>query len=126
MTRSMFPILTTTDVDRALAFYRDLLGGVVGYQFPPDGDADFVSLDLGTSHLGIGRDPAAADATGPQRFSLWIYVDSCDETVEALRSGGATITGEPVDEPWGERVARALDPDGNLIVIGQAAPAVDG
>jgi lactoylglutathione lyase len=126
MTQSMFPILTTTDLGRSLAFYRDLLGGVVGYQFPPEGDPDFVSLDLGDSHLGIGRDPAATEATGPQRFSLWVYVDSCDETVEALRAGGATVTGEPTDEPWGERVARALDPDGNTIVIGQAAPAGDG
>ena len=125
MARELFPIITTTDVERSLGFYRDLLDGVVTYQFPPDGDPDFVSLDLGPSHLGIGRDPAAAEATGPQRFSLWVYVDSCDETVEALRAGGATITGEPVDEPWGERVARALDPDGNTIVIGQAAAAGD-
>ena len=108
-----------------LGFYRDLLDGVVTYQFPPDGDPDFVSLDLGSSHLGIGRDPAAAEATGPQRFSLWVYVDSCDETVEALRAGGVVITDEPVDEPWGERVAHAVDPDGNTIVIGQATAAGD-
>jgi lactoylglutathione lyase len=32
-----------------------------------------------------------------------------------------TITEEPVDQPWGERVARALDPDGNEIIIGAKA-----
>ena len=36
----------------------------------------------------------------------------------ALRTGGATVTEEPTDQPWGERVARVLDPDGNEVIIG--------
>jgi lactoylglutathione lyase len=32
-----------------------------------------------------------------------------------------TIVEEPADQPWGERVARVLDPDGNAVLIGQAA-----
>ncbi|MCW2633007.1 MAG: Glyoxalase/bleomycin resistance protein/dioxygenase, partial [Pseudonocardia sp.] len=34
---------------------------------------------------------------------------------------GGRIVEEPVDQPWGERVARAEDPDGNQLVIGQRA-----
>jgi uncharacterized glyoxalase superfamily protein PhnB len=34
-----------------------------------------------------------------------------------------TIVEEPADQPWGERVARVVDPDGNLVLIGQAAGA---
>jgi lactoylglutathione lyase len=34
------------------------------------------------------------------------------------------IAEEPADQPWGERVARVLDPDGNLVLIGQ--PLADG
>jgi len=45
--------------------------------------------------------------------------DDCDAAVERLRGGGATIVEEPVDQPWGERVARVLDPDGNLVLVGQ-------
>ena len=26
---------------------------------------------------------------------------------------------EPADQPWGERIARVLDPDGNVVVLGQ-------
>ena len=59
----------------------------------------------------------------PQRTALWFYVDSCDQAIEQLRAAGATITAEPTDMPWGERVAHALDPDGNVLNIGQAAPA---
>jgi lactoylglutathione lyase len=30
-----------------------------------------------------------------------------------------TIVEDPVDQPWGERVARVLDPDGSVVHIGQ-------
>ena len=34
MITQLFPILATHDLDRSLAFYRDLLGGTVTYEFP--------------------------------------------------------------------------------------------
>ncbi len=121
MFRSLFPILTTRDIGAALRFYRDLLGAAVTYEFPgPDGQPAYAGLELGSSQLGIGRDPDLTD--GPSaRFQLWTYVDDCDAAVARLRAAGVTIVEEPVDQPWGERVARVLDPDGNLVLIGQEA-----
>jgi lactoylglutathione lyase len=118
---SLFPIITTSDLRAALGFYRDLLGATVAYEFPgPDGDPGYVGLELGTAHLGIGRDPQAT--AGPsERFSLWMYTDDCDAAVDHLRAAGVTIVEEPADQPWGERVARVLDPDGNLVMVGQHA-----
>jgi lactoylglutathione lyase len=123
---TIFPIITTSDLPAALGFYRDLLGATVSYAFPgPDGDPGYVGLELGDAHLGIGRDPDAA--AGPsERFSLWAYAEDCDAAVERLRAAGVTIVEPPADQPWGERVARVLDPDGNLVLIGQrAAPPPD-
>lgn len=60
-----------------------------------------------------------ADAPLPRSISLWTYTDDCDALVERIRAAGGTITEEPADQPWGERVARVLDPDGNQIIIGQ-------
>jgi lactoylglutathione lyase len=119
MFTSVFPIITTTDLGRALGFYRDLLGASVSYEFPgPDGEPAYAGLELGESHLGIGRDLGAS--AGPtERFSLWVYADDCDAAVERLRSAGVEIVEEPADQPWGERVARVLDPDGNLVIIGE-------
>ena len=34
MFTELFPIVATTDMSRALGFYRDLLGGLVNYEFP--------------------------------------------------------------------------------------------
>jgi lactoylglutathione lyase len=114
-----FPILATRDLGGLLRFYRDLLGFTVTYEFPgPDGEPGYVGLQLGAAQLGIGRDPELTD--GPSaRFTLWLYVESCDATVERLRAAGVTVVEQPADQPWGERIARVLDPDGNPVIIGQ-------
>ena len=124
MITELFPIVSTTDMTRALAFYRDLLGGSVAYEFPgPDGAPAYVGLDLGASHLGVGLSEATAGCPSPRPINLWVYTSDCDAAVERLRAAGVTITEEPVDQPWGERVARVLDPDGNEIIIGAKASA---
>jgi lactoylglutathione lyase len=116
---TVFPIIATRDLAAALGFYRDLLGATVTYEFPgPDGAPGYVGLELGDAHLGIGRDPdSPTEPSG--RFSLWVYADDCDVAIERLREAGVEIVEEPADQPWGERVARVLDPDGNLVIIGQ-------
>jgi uncharacterized glyoxalase superfamily protein PhnB len=116
-----FPIISTPDMDRALGFYRDLLDGEVEYQFPPDGEPGYVSLRIAGAHLGIGLAPEARPGADGQRFALWVYADSCDAAVERLRAAGITVIEEPADQPWGERIARVLDPDGNEVIIGQHA-----
>ncbi|SEG89700.1 Glyoxalase-like domain-containing protein [Thermomonospora echinospora] len=45
------------------------------------------------------------------------YARDCDAAVERLRSQGVRVLEEPADQPWGERMARVLDPDGNRLVI---------
>jgi lactoylglutathione lyase len=119
----VFPILLTPDVERALGFYRDLLGGKVTYQFPPGGEPGYVALDIGASHLGLGLNATVEAGGAGQRFALWLYVDDCDAAVEHLRGAAVRVTEEPADQPWGERVARVLDPDGNEVILGQRAPA---
>jgi len=116
-----FPIISTPDVERALRFYRDLLGGDVEYQFPSEGEPGYVGVRIGGAHLGIAHVPGVVAGAGGQRFALWVYAVSCDDAVEVLRAGDAAVIEEPVDQPWGERVARVLDPDGNEVIIGQRA-----
>jgi lactoylglutathione lyase len=130
MFRELFPILTTTDIDRALGFYRDLLGFATTYRFPESGDPAYVGLQLGASQLGIGVDPTVGDAsasnmqsTRDAAFALWVYCDDCDAAVERLRAHGVEILEEPHDRPWGERVAVVQDPDGNRVFVGSRAAA---
>ncbi len=120
MIGELFPIISTPDIERSLGFYRDLLGGTVTFSFPGDDGAPvYVGLDLGASHLGIGLRTDAGEAAQQRAISLWVYVDHADALVERVRSAGGTVTEEPADQPWGERVGRVLDPDANEVVIGQ-------
>lgn len=122
MFTALFPILSTRDLERALGFYRDLLDARVAYEFHgPDGKPAYVGLDLGASHLGIGLAESGSPLPVSRPMSLWVYADDCDAAIECLRAGGVTVTEEPTDQPWGERVARVLDPDGNEVIIGARA-----
>jgi lactoylglutathione lyase len=117
----VFPIVTSADLERLLPFYTDVLGGEKVYQFPPEGAPAYVSVRFGKASLGLGHDPALKVPQGAAAISLWLYVDDCQATLDRIRAAGGRIVHEPVDQPWGEREARAEDPDGNLLILGQRA-----
>jgi lactoylglutathione lyase len=107
-----FPIISVNDLPAVRSFYEQL-GFSQTFQFPPEGEPAFVTLERGTSAIGIGAGGADQD-----RFAYWVYVDDVDATVARLAATGAVVVAEPRDEPWGERVASVRDPSGNLVHIG--------
>lgn len=118
-----FPILTTPDLARALAFYRDLLRGEVTYPFPPDGAPAYVSVRIGDSELGLSQQEHPGELVNT-RIVLRVYAGDCDAAVAKLRDAGVPVVREPADQPWGERVAMVEDPDGNpVLVVGEREPA---
>jgi len=126
MITRVFPILSTPDLAASLAFYCDLLGGQVSFEFAgPDGKPAYVGVDIGSSHIGIGADSDPQPRAGTRPISLWAYTDDCDATIARLRAAGVAITEEPADQPWGERVARVLDPDGNEVIVGSVLRRTD-
>jgi len=120
MFRSLLPILAVADLERSLGFYRDLLRGTVEYAFPDDGPPVYVSVRVGTSSLGLGLDDQAEPGT-LGTATLWVEVDDCDHATEHLAAAGVLVIQPPSDQPWGERVARVHDPDGNVVCLAQAA-----
>ena len=112
MSAPAFPIISARDLAAARSFY-EALGFSQTYQFPPEGEPGFVTMERSSSAIGIG-----AGATGDDHFGLWVYVQDVDATLDRLCAGGAPAVAEPQDEPWGERVARTRDPDGNLVYLG--------
>jgi lactoylglutathione lyase len=122
MSARLFPMLSAEDFQASLRFYGDLLGGVEAYRFPAE-EPVFVTLRFGESELGIGGlggDPIHGQPQRPasgHRIELCLYVDDVDATVEAARAHDVPITLEPVDQPWGERIAYVTDPDGNLVML---------
>jgi uncharacterized protein len=124
--------LAVSDLDRALAFYREGLGlespGVIGTEFPgdeesPAGAAAMFQLRGGLILSLYPRSELAKDAgipVGPPKsgeFSLGHAVPSREE-VDALlakaAAAGAVLTGEAHDRPWGMYSGYFRDPDGHL------------
>ena len=110
--RDAFPIFHTTELERAVGFYRERFGFEERYRM----EDQFVVVGLGPFELGF----AVAKKVDPAgRAVLWVYCDDVDAEVNALREAGVDVTREPEDMEWGERMASVLDPDGNEIFLGQ-------
>jgi lactoylglutathione lyase len=115
MSDRAFPIISVEDLPATRAFY-ERLGFSQTYQFPPEGEPGYVTMERGTASIGIG-----AGATEADRFAMWVYVEDVDGTIARLHSAGAPVVAEPEDQPWGERVARTRDPSGVLVYLGAAS-----
>ena len=113
--RDASPILQVADMERALGFYRDLLGFELTYAFPPGETPVFVSLEVAGGTLGLAgtESPVESGST-----AIWLYCDDVDAAVEELRAAGVQIIAEPADQAWGERLASVADPDGYTVHIG--------
>ncbi len=124
--------LSVSDLDRALAFYRDGLGlespGVVGTEFTGDGENPAGAVAM--FHLQGGlilalypRRELAKDANvsfGPPKtgeFSIGHAVASkaeVDSLLAQAEAAGATATDKPHDRPWGIYSGYFRDLDGHL------------
>jgi len=119
---SVMPNLYTADMERAVGFYRDLLGGTQTFRTPAEGTPEHVELRIGDVIIALSRREAVpqqglpAPAAG-NPMELVIGCDSADEAVAALRAAGTPVLVEPYSHPSGHRRAYVVDPDGNWIAV---------
>lgn len=109
------------DLERAVAFYRDVLG--VEHRFTDEAYAEF---STGSTKLAffprsslpelLGRD---APAGGSPDGEIVFLVDDVDAEAARLRHAGVEILTGPVDRPWGHRTVHLLDPDGLVVELAQ-------
>ncbi len=104
--------LYSTDIPRAVAFYRD----AVGLPLLEEAE-DAAHFDAGNIRLSIH--PARRD--GPQgggAFYVFIVVD-IDAAFGELSSRGVDFEGGVTDEPFVGRIAGFRDPDGHELFLWQ-------
>jgi len=118
-----YVVLVVADLDRALAFYVDVIGLPLGHRSGP-----YAQLATGTTRLSLyeraamaetlGRrlDAPAPDAPG---FELGFLVDDCDRAFQELVEAGAEPATPPADRAWGQRTAYVRDPDGYLLELAE-------
>lgn len=96
-----------TDMGRAVAFYRDVLGLEVAEQ-----DADWSEIDANGVKVGLNARESAQQGSGGGAVLTLQPDDGIDEEVQRLRDAGVEFAGGVSDHEWG-RIAPFKDSEGN-------------
>jgi|SRR5579859_1398775 len=118
--RTLSVSLTVTDLQKSLAWYRDVVGFSVDQRYEREGKLRAVSLRAGDVRILIGQDDGAKgrDRVKGEGFSFQITTDQdIDEVATRIKQLGGTLESEPFDTPWGQRAFRLRDPDGFKLTI---------
>ena len=106
------PTIPVTDIERALRFYRDVLGFVVA--FTNADPVSFAVINQGDAQLHLGVQPDKAGS-----IHAHLMVDDLDGIHDALRQAGIAIRQTPTVQSWGLRDLIVADPDGNSFEIAE-------
>jgi uncharacterized glyoxalase superfamily protein PhnB len=123
--RALSASLTVKDVDKSLAWYRDVVGFTVDREYERNGKRA-VALKAGDVRVLINEDDGAKgwDRVKGEGLSLRITtVQNVDEIAKRVKARGGVLLTEPADMPWGARVFRLQDPDGFTWAISSAPPS---
>ena len=122
------PIYTADDLERSVAWYRDILGCEVGETFEEEGRLVGAALRYGQVEFWLSQDDFAKGSERQKGEGFRIILET-DEDVDELAAdilerGGELLT-EPEDQPWGVRIFAVADPDGFKISISTAVREVN-
>lgn len=126
--RSLAASLTVNDLERSLAFYRDVLGFTEDRRHERDGKLVAVSLKAGDVELLLGQDDGkkGMDRVKGVGFSMqFTTAQDIDALAAQVKARGGTLASEPHPLPWGARVFRVQDPDGFMLVFTSPRPSAD-
>src|SRR5262245_21918775 len=118
--RNVAPSFIVNDIDKSLAWYRDVLGFEVKQRWEEDGKLFGAELQAGPVLFMIGQDDwkKGRDRVKGVGFRLYCHTEQdIDELARAIKSRGGSLTHEPRDEEWGSRAMTVTDPDGFVITI---------
>ena len=118
--RSAAPGFTVNDLQKSIAWYRDILGFTVKDRWERDGKLLGVELVAGRAMFGLSQDDwkKGRDRRKGEGFSIHCTtVQDVDKMAARIKARGGALLHEPRDEPWGARDFAVADPDGFKITI---------
>ena len=116
------PSFTVADLEKSLAWYRDVLGFAVDERWERDGKLMGVSLLAGDVTFMIGQDDWQKGRDRKKGEGFRIYCDTrqdIDALAARISAHGGTLDSGPEDQAWGSRTFSLTDPDGFKITIGK-------
>lgn len=119
----MTTLLVVTDMDKTVAFYKNVLGLEVVLDFGANKTltGGLALQTLETYRAFIGTDDISF---GGNDFELYFEEDDFDTFAEKLRACDVQYVHPVKEHPWGQRVVRFYDPDRHIIEVGENMKAV--
>jgi len=119
----MNTMLVVTDMDRAVEFYKRVLGLQVILDFGANKTltGGLALQTLETYKEFIGTDDISF---GGNNFELYFEEDDFDSFADNLRTCDVQYVHPVKEHSWGQRVVRFYDPDRHIIEVGENMKAV--
>jgi PhnB protein len=120
---SITPYLTVDGGRQAIDFYKRAFAATErGVMAAPDGRVAHAELQIGDSVVMLSDSFPEFAARTPEELggttvAIHLYVEDVDSVVRTAADAGATITMEPEDQFWGDRLGRVTDPFGHMWLI---------
>lgn len=114
------PSFTVGDIQKSLAWYRDVLGFVVEERWEQEGNLTGAMVRAGNVTFMLGQDDWKRGRDRKKGEGFRIYCETTqdvDALAEKIKSRGGTLDHLPQDHPWGTRDFALTDPDGFKITI---------
>jgi len=114
------PSFTVNDVEKSIAWYRDVLGLVVKDRWEHEGKLMGVEMRAGDVMFMLGQDDwkKGRDRVKGEGFRLYCSTtQDVDRLAAQIKARGGTLAQEPRDESWGARMFSVEDPDGYKLTI---------
>jgi uncharacterized glyoxalase superfamily protein PhnB len=118
--RAMSASLTVGDLERSLAWYRDVLGFTVGERWEEAGRLRGVQMKAGHCDVLLNQDDfqKGGDRAKGVGVRLWLSTaQDVDAVAERARAEGAVLDQPPAETSWGAYVFAITDPDGYRLTI---------
>jgi uncharacterized glyoxalase superfamily protein PhnB len=118
--RSIAASLTVSNLEKSIAWYRDVLGFVVGERWTEGSNVRGVQMKAGACDIMLGQDDFAKgrDRKKGEGCRLWAAtIQDITTLAGRIKAAGWPLDREPSETPWGDWVFALTDPDGFKITI---------
>jgi uncharacterized glyoxalase superfamily protein PhnB len=122
--RRIAPSFTATDLQRSIAFYRDVLGFVIGEEWREKGVLMGCEIHAGAATFMLGQDDFAKGRDRQKGIGMRMYCHTAqdvDRLAAQIKERGGMLDQEAKLMPWGDRVFMITDPDGFKLTFVQAS-----
>jgi predicted enzyme related to lactoylglutathione lyase len=120
MPRIAYANVFVRDLERACAFYAEVLGLTLQRV---DAAHGYASLDAGPIRLGLAKVEEAQAELAGRHTGLGFDVDDLEAEHARLVAAGVDFPMPPERQPWGGFMALMADPDGNVFYLDEISAA---